>query len=214
MADEAQAGAAALLYRYVLQERMRARFRPGTRVLNLGCGGGEDALWLASFGASVLGLDPSEAAVQRARRAGIAAGVGTRVRFEVRRADELRVQDGSFDGAFAAPGALAGVELPVAGRALAAVLREGAPVLVSVSAPRPALARLGARQRAQRSLGPAFAWRRGFGIGVVLPGGASSTWAARSPHAFAALALLERFARDAPVWRDLGDHLILDGARL
>ena len=204
---------AALVFRYVLQERMRARFRPGTRVLNLGCGSGDDALWLASTGASVLGLDASASAVQQARRAAAAAGLGTRVRFEVRRPDELRLQDGSFDGCFVAPGALAGVSLVALGPPLAAVLREGAPLLVSVPAPRPATARIGARRRAQRMLGPHFRWRRGFGIGVVLPSGTTPAWAAAWPQAFAIGAIAERLARHAPLLRDLGDHLVLDGAR-
>jgi SAM-dependent methyltransferase len=206
-------GPAALLFRYVLQERMRGRFRPGARVLNLGCGTGEDAVWLASFGATVLGLDVAPSAVQQARRAAAAAGLGTRVRFEVRRPDALRLEDGTFDGAFAAPGALDWIELAAVGRALAAVLREGAPALVTVPAPRPALARVGARRRAERSLGAEFTWRKGFGIGVLLPGGTSSSWAAGRPHAFALLATLERLVRSVPVLRDLGDHLVLDGTR-
>lgn len=206
-------GPAARLFRYVLQERMRERFRPGIRILDLGCGAGEDALWLAALGASVLGLDTSPAAVQEARRAAAAAGLGTRVRFEVRRPDELRLQDGSFGGAFAAPGALDGADLRSLARPLGAVLHEGSPVLLSLRAPRPAAARIGMRQRAQGALGPEFTWRAGFGLGVVMPGTTSMSWAATHPQTFGALALLERFARDAPWLRDLGDHLVLDGVR-
>ena len=212
-AGEAAAGPASLLFRYLLQERMRERFRPGLRILDLGCGTGDDALWLASIGASVLGLDTSADAVQQARRAAAAAGLGTRVRFEVRRPDELRLQDGSFGGAYAAPGALDSADLSALARPLAAVLREGASVLVTVPAPRPAVARLGARGRAQRSLGAEFVWRRGFGVGVVLAARTPETWAAAHPQTFATLAVLERLVRAAPVLRDLGDHLVLDGAR-
>jgi SAM-dependent methyltransferase len=206
-------GPATLLFRHVLQERMRARFRPGIRVLNLGCGAGEDALWLASIGTSVLGLDPSLGRVQQARRAAAAAGTGSRVRFEVRRAHELRLEDGTFDAAFVAPGALDGTELGALRQPLAAVLRAGAPVLVSVPAPRPAVARLGARQRAQETLGLEFTWRRGFGLGIVLARDTSEAWAAARPQAFAVLAMLERAARDAAFLRDLGDHLVLAGMR-
>ena len=212
-AREPAATPAARLFRYVLQERMRERFRPGIRILDLGCGAGEDALWLAALGASVLGLDTSPAAVQEARRAGAAAGVGTRVRFEVRRPDELRLQDGSFGGAFAGPGALDGADLALLARPLAAVLREGSPVLLSLPAPRPAAARIGARQSAQRTLGPEFTWRAGFGLGVLLSATTPTSWAAAYPQTFGALAVLERFARGAPLLRDFGDHLVLDGAR-
>jgi SAM-dependent methyltransferase len=212
-AREPATGPAARLFRYVLQERMRARFRPGIRILDLGCGTGEDALWLAALGASVLGLDTSPAAVQEARRAAAAAGLGTRVRFEVRRPDELRLQDGSFGGAFGAPGALDAAGLALLARPLAAVLREGSPVLLSLPAPRPAAARIGARRSAERALGPEFTWRAGFGLGVLLSGTTPASWAAAHPQTFGALAVLERFARAAPVLRDFGDHLVLDGAR-
>jgi SAM-dependent methyltransferase len=212
-AREPATGPAARLFRYVLQERMRERFRPGTRILDLGCGVGEDALWLAALGASVLGLDTSPAAVHEARRAAAAAGLGTRVRFEVRRPDELRLQDGSFGGAFAAPGALDGADLALLARPLAAVLREGAPVLLSLPAPRPAAARIGAREGAQRALGPEFTWRAGFGLGVLMSGTRSTSWATAYPQLFGALAVLERFARGAPVLREFSYHLVLDGAR-
>jgi SAM-dependent methyltransferase len=207
-------GPVTLLFRHVLQERMRARLRPGIRVLNLGCGAGEDALWLASTGASVLGLDASPALVERARGAAAAAGAEGRVRFEARCAHELRDEDGTFDAALVAARALDGIELDVLRQPLAAVLRAGAPVLVSVPAPRPAAARLGARQRAQDALGPQFTWGRGFGLGIVLACDVAEAWAAGRPQAFAALAMLERAVRDAPFLRDLGDHLVLDGTRL
>lgn len=48
--------------------------RPG-RVLDVGCGEGADAVWLAGRGWQVVGLDPSGVALGRARSAAEAAGV-------------------------------------------------------------------------------------------------------------------------------------------
>jgi SAM-dependent methyltransferase len=207
------ASPSALVFRHVLQERLRELFRPGARVLNLGCGAGDDAVLLAARGVSVLGFDLSAGAVQQARRRALAAGVGSRARFEVRMPHALRLEDGVFDGAFAGPGALERAELPALGRALAAALRDEAPVLLSVAAPRPAAARYGARAADQRRLGPAFTWSRGFGLGVFVPAPARDGWAPRHPHAFAVLAALESVVREWPVLRDLGGHLVLEGAR-
>jgi hypothetical protein len=49
---------------------------------------------------------------------------------------------------------------------------------------------------------------------VLLSGALPTSWATAHPQAFGAIAVLERFARDAPVLRDLGDHLVLDGTRV
>jgi hypothetical protein len=135
------------------------------------------------------------------------------VRFEARGPDELRLEDGVFDGAFSGPGALDGAALPAVGRALSAALRPGSRVLLSITAPHPAAARYGARAGAQRLLGSEFTWSAGFGLGVLVPAPAQGGWATRHPQAFGALAALDRLVRRWPVARDLGDHLVLDGAR-
>jgi SAM-dependent methyltransferase len=55
--------------------------RPGFRVLEIGCGTGLDAGFLAARGARVIACDPSEAMLSLARRRVSAAGVGDRVGF-------------------------------------------------------------------------------------------------------------------------------------
>lgn len=64
-------------------------------VLDIGCGLGDNAIYLASRGHSVTGLDGSPTAIEEARRRAEAAGV--RVRFEVADATELTGFDGRFD---------------------------------------------------------------------------------------------------------------------
>jgi SAM-dependent methyltransferase len=50
---------------------------PG-RVLDVGCGEGADAIWLAARGWDVTGVDVSSVAIERARKAADAAGVAVR----------------------------------------------------------------------------------------------------------------------------------------
>ena len=56
-----------LLFRHVVQARLEALFGRGDRVLDLGCGTGEDALTLAARGVRVVGIDPSPERIARAR---------------------------------------------------------------------------------------------------------------------------------------------------
>jgi trans-aconitate methyltransferase len=55
---------------------------PPGRAVDLGCGEGADAIWLARQGWSVLGVDISPTAVARARAAAVEAGVDERATFE------------------------------------------------------------------------------------------------------------------------------------
>jgi SAM-dependent methyltransferase len=64
-------------------------------VLDIGCGLGDNAIYLASRGHSVTGLDGSPAAIEEARRRAAAAGVN--VTFEVADATNLAGYDGRFD---------------------------------------------------------------------------------------------------------------------
>lgn len=52
------------------------RERPGGRVVDIGCGTGRDALWLAEQGFDVLGLDYAPGAVRRARQGACVRKVG------------------------------------------------------------------------------------------------------------------------------------------
>jgi 2-polyprenyl-3-methyl-5-hydroxy-6-metoxy-1,4-benzoquinol methylase len=64
---------------------------PG-RALDLGCGEGADAIWLARQGWSVTGVDVSDVALDRARQHAAAAGV--RIAFAL---DDLVESPGEFD---------------------------------------------------------------------------------------------------------------------
>jgi SAM-dependent methyltransferase len=62
-------------------EREASRLAPGT-ALDLGCGEGADAIWLATAGWQVTGVDISRTALDRARVHASAAGVSDRIVWE------------------------------------------------------------------------------------------------------------------------------------
>jgi len=93
-------------------------FRAGDRVLDVGCGTGEDAAHLVARGSVVHAVDASAAMVAQARARGIAA--------EVRRAEDLASIGLRFDGAISNFGALNCVEdLAGVARSLGGLVRPG-----------------------------------------------------------------------------------------
>ncbi len=103
---------------------------PG-RVLDLGCGGGGDALWLAQRGWTVLTIDVSSTALARVTDRAEGAGLSERVRTE-RHDLTATFPDGSFD-LVSAQYLLSPVEFdrpPVFARAAAAVAAGGMLLIV------------------------------------------------------------------------------------
>lgn len=72
------------------------RVRPGTRVLDLGCGVGRWSRLLAARGAAVTAVDISPTMIAEARRRALTDGVADRCRFEVSDIARLEVE-GEFD---------------------------------------------------------------------------------------------------------------------
>ncbi len=69
--------------RSIVWERLVVHIRPGVHVLEIGCGTGEDAVWLAERGARVVATDISPAMLEvtrrKAERAGVADRIDTRI---------------------------------------------------------------------------------------------------------------------------------------
>jgi hypothetical protein len=134
--------------------------------------------------------------------------------------------DGPWDGAYAGPGTLDSADLAELGGALAGCLRPDARVLLCLPGrlPLPALLQraLRARRRWRRgytrgdaawALGPAFAWKASFALGVLVPGAAQRDWIAEHPQTFAMLAAVEKPLRSWPLLRALGEYTVLEGRR-
>ena len=68
----------------------------GTRALDLGCGEGADAIWLAEHGWTVVAVDVSSTALARAREATESRGVADRIDF-VQHDLTSSLPEGSFD---------------------------------------------------------------------------------------------------------------------
>jgi tocopherol O-methyltransferase len=76
----------------------RTRVQPGAKVLDVGCGLGGSAFWLArKLGCSVLGITISPVQKRLAERRARSFGLSDRVRFAVGDADELDFGTESFD---------------------------------------------------------------------------------------------------------------------
>ncbi|MBV8200220.1 MAG: class I SAM-dependent methyltransferase [Acidobacteria bacterium] len=136
-------GAVGTLLRRPLQRRLLALFARGDSVLELGCGTGEDAVFLGRHGVRVLATDASPGMVAAARRKVDAAGLQDLV--EVRRLalEELPLLGGReasegppFDGAFSSFGGFNCAGDPRGpARDLGALLRPGARLLLCVMGP-------------------------------------------------------------------------------
>ena len=114
---------------------LQATFAPGSRLLELGCGAGEEAAVLAATGCTVLATDISwrMAAVTRAKA--VQAGLGKRVWAAALPAGLLGAlyPRQPFDGAFASFGALnCEPNLIAVGRALARLIRPGGAFVTSM----------------------------------------------------------------------------------
>ena len=77
-------------------ESLAAGLAPG-RALDLGCGFGRVAIYLAQRDWSVDGVDFIPAAIEEARRRAAAAGMGERARFHAASVDELAFLDPPYD---------------------------------------------------------------------------------------------------------------------
>jgi SAM-dependent methyltransferase len=117
--------------------RCAARFAPGSRVLEMNCGTGEDARWLANRGVQVFATDISPAMLQVAREKVSASPGAALARFQRLAWEELdTLAEEPFDGMLSNFGGLNCVgDLREAACALAARLRRGAIAVLCIMGP-------------------------------------------------------------------------------
>jgi SAM-dependent methyltransferase len=118
--------------RGIFWERLATVFAGRPRILELGCGTGEDAIRLARAGHHVVATDASAAMIDQARRKALAAGCAQSIEFHVLPMEALHdlPHDLRFDGVFSNFGAINCVaDLERLAGALAVRLEPGAPLL-------------------------------------------------------------------------------------
>ena len=126
------------LLRAAVWRRVHATFPPGARVLDLGCGTGEDAVHLAASGRRVVAVDGSPEMVTRAREKAHARGLSHRIdvhELALERLDELP-GDERFDAVLSNFGALNCVaDLPALAASLARRTAPGARLALCMMGP-------------------------------------------------------------------------------
>lgn len=117
--------------------RCAMRFAPGSRILEMNCGTGEDVLWLTHRGVQVLATDISPAMLQVAQEKVVASPGSAPARFQRLAWEELdTLGEGPFDGVLSNFGGLNCVgDLRTIARALAAKMRSGAPAILCIMGP-------------------------------------------------------------------------------
>ena len=134
------------IYRDAVWERLSALFNSSEHILELGCGTGEDALFLAGHGKKVTAYDAGVEMIEQARAKIKDAGYGERVCFKAADIEQLSTADPGpvsdqgkasvFDGAFSNFGALNCVSnLDQVGKYLHRALKPGAPVILVIMGP-------------------------------------------------------------------------------
>jgi SAM-dependent methyltransferase len=123
--------------RNAVWQRCALRFAVGSRVLEMNCGTGEDALWLARRGVQVLATDASPAMLRVAQQKLTGTAADGSVRFQQLTWEELdTLGENSFDGALSNFGGLNCVgDLRIAALGLAAKLRPGATAILCIMGP-------------------------------------------------------------------------------
>jgi len=114
-------------------KRLAVVFAGRQRILELGCGTGEDAVWLARAGHRVIATDASAEMIRVARGKAAAANCAGRIEFQclpMESLDELRCE-GGIDGVFSNFGAVNCVtDLAALSRTIARRVPTGAPLVL------------------------------------------------------------------------------------
>jgi ubiquinone/menaquinone biosynthesis C-methylase UbiE len=133
------------MWRDSVWRELDAGFKSGSRVLELNCGTGIDAIHLAQRGVSVLACDISSGMIELARKSAMATDVLELLDFRVLATERLATlqTDGMFDGAYSNFSGLNCVQdLATVSRNLARLLKPGSRLFLCMLGSRAALGRL------------------------------------------------------------------------
>lgn len=148
-------------------EQLDACFDTPGRLLEIGCGTGEDTVHLAGAGHAVVATDASEPMLRIARQKAVRAGCLENVDFRCLPMEDLAtLEAGSFDGAFSNFGAInCTASLDRFAQNVATLLKPGAPLVLVVMGRHVPwewlwfLARLSPRRAFRRLAGNGALWR-------------------------------------------------------
>ena len=219
-------------------------FAAGSHLLELNCGTGEDAEFLASCGHTVLACDASAGMIEAARRRGMPASCVTWMHLSTERIDTLL---GRFGGVFSNFSGLNCIEhLNVVAAELHVLTTRRAPLLLCFSTrfclwevlwysaqgrTQKATRRWPGRCTAslsgvefpvfyptlaeiKRAFRPYFQLRRVDGIGVFVPPSYVEAWMARHPRLLRGFEWIDRRCSQWPLLRLVGDHMLLEFERV
>lgn len=224
------------LFRFRLAERIAQRVKPGSALLDIGCGTGDDAVWLQGCGFAVLGIDPSVAMIEVAR--GKAEAMHTRPEFRVAGFENFDAPDG-FDAVYSNFGAMNCLPIEAWKGALSKVLRPGGQAFLVLMGRRPfpeflrvgrsawnrrlqPTAQVGARSIAvtyptppavAAALLPAFKVDRTEALGFLVPGPRFTDWPRRHPIGFGLVAAMERVVARRRFLCEFSDHFLIELSR-
>jgi SAM-dependent methyltransferase len=222
--------------RQAVWRRLEALWPAGSRVVELNCGTGVDAVWLAGRGVAVVATDAAAEMVAVARRGGVDAR-------------QLRAESvvdlaplGPFDGALSNFGGLNCVtDLSAVVDGLAVCLRPGGTALLCIMGPvvpwewiwylahrqpRKAIRRFAkvtwwrgmpirypSIRSTRRLLTPAFEVNRVWALGALIPPSYAEPWAQRHSRALDWLARAERRVERWPGVAQVADHYVVEVTR-
>jgi SAM-dependent methyltransferase len=220
--------------------RCAARFRPGFRILEMNCGTGEDACWLAGRGMHVLATDVSPGMIEMSRRKLDQLAKIQAVQLQTLAWEQLGTLDAApFDGMLSNFGGLNCVaDLNGAATSLAGKLKPGAIAILCIMGPRvpwewlwflsqgrPSSAFRRLRRRRSWSgmaihyptitdtvmaFAPNFRLLRAAAVGALLPPPYTESALGRYPRLLAALERLERRWEVRWPLPQLADHYLLE----
>ncbi len=225
------------LFRFRLAERVMSETAPGARILDIGCGTGEDAVWLAAQGYSVHGIDVSPKMIGTAKAKAVERG--STATFECRSVQSLAQEMARFQAVISNFGALNCVPAVTWAGILPGLLTGSGSAFVVLMGRRPWPEGIrrgsGAADRGQiaevrvgpssvsvqyesvaavkRSLASTATVSRVEALGCLVPGPGYDGFARRHPILIGVLAMAESVVREAPFFKGRGDHTLFEFQR-